>query len=797
MSAQASWADFMRGGDTDRRPLAPHAATPFYRSWETWVTFSLVLVAFLAVAASIEQADWVDEMPSLFAAALIGIVGGFVLAHVRAPGVLLTLVATIGGVASTFALALQTMTPTDPLLGTGLGARWDDLWARLDAWGVALVEGNISTDPLPFILVVVFASWALSFLAAWSVFRWHNAWLAVIPGGFALLTNISYLPGQPSLALVVYLFAALLLVTRMQALHAEEGWTRERTARPPFLSLEVLNVATWLGLALIIAAWLMPTANNWGPVADAWQRALSPVTERVDRFGRLFIGIDAKRADIIHNFGDVLPLQGRIKLSEEPLFRVTAPDDLPLLQAAVYDEYTGNGWRVSSAETVALEGTSVDAASFGTQLTRAQFRRPVVIDITLERTLAERRLLTPGEPLAADVDASLLVGGAQADVLGLVPDERTRADASYTTVGTVSAATIDTLAAAGTNYPSWVRDRYLQLPSDLPPAVGALAATVTDGATNPYIAARRIEQFLRTEYPFDLEIADPSPLEDGVAYFLFEARRGYFDQHASAMAVMLRTVGVPARVAVGFVLDSRDIDPESKAYVVSDLRAWAWPQVYFEGLGWVEFNPTPTRPLVERPGDDSAFGGVDLQFEDPFLAGEALIFDEAELGGGLDQSPGRPDSAAGAEAPLSRVGSAVARLLAFLMLAGAALVVVVVMVRVAWELRYRRLGAGARRWAVVQDLASFAGIDVRSHLTANEAARAIDRAAGLDGAVSTLARAYTRERYGAPAPEPPADDGGADVEDELSRAYRHARNRLARIALRRLLPARRRRAVTT
>ncbi|MEZ4501874.1 MAG: transglutaminase domain-containing protein [Dehalococcoidia bacterium] len=790
MTTQASWADFMRGSDAERPVQPSHASAPFYRSWETWVTFSLVLVAFLAVTASIEQADWVDEMPSLFAAALIGIVGGFVLAHVRAPGALLVPLATVVGIVVSFALTMQTMALTDPLLGTGLRARWDDLWARLDAWGAALVDGNISTDPLPFILVVVFASWALSFLAAWSVFRWHNAWLAVIPGGFALLTNISYLPGQPSLALVVYLFAAMLLVTRLQALHAEEDWVRERTVRPPFLSLEVLNVATWLGLVLIVAAWLLPTANNWGPVADAWQRALSPVTERVDRLGRLFIGIDAKRADIVHNFGDILPLQGRIKLSEDPLFRVTAPDDVPLLRAAVYDEYTGNGWRVSSGGTVALEGTSVDAASFGTPATRSQFRRPVVVDITLERTLSERRLLTPGEPLAADVDASLLVGGAEADVLGLVPDDRVRAEDSYTTVGTISAATVDTLAAAGTNYPVWVRERYLQLPADLPPEVGALAATVTDGSTNPYVRARRIEEFLRAEYPFDLEIADPSPLEDGVAYFLFESRRGYFDQHASAMAVMLRTLGVPARVAVGYALDPRDIDPETKAYVVSDLRAWAWPEVYFEGLGWVEFNPTPGRALVQRPGDDSAFGGVELEFDDPFLAGEALLFDEAELDGAIGTISGGPTVVAEEESPLSGVGSAVARLLAFLLLVGAVLTVAVVAVRVAWELRYRRLGPAAKRWAVLQDLAALAGIDARSHLTANEAARAVDRAAGLDGTVSRLGRAYSRERYGAPLSDEAA---GASDDEELAHSYRTARNRLVRMALSRLVPRRRRR----
>lgn len=790
MSANASWVDFMRGS----LPVGPDAEValprPFYRSWETWVTFSLVMIAFTAVAASIEQADWVNEMPSLFAASLVGVVSGFVLAHVRGSGALLALGALAIGVVVTLFETLQTMELSDPLLGTGPRVRWDELWARLDAWGAALVSGDISTDPMPFVLVVVFSSWAVSFLAAWSIFRWRNAWIAVIPGGFVLLTNISYLPGQPSLALVVYLFAAVLLVTRVRTLDAEVNWSHERTMRPQFLSLEVLNVATWLGLALILAAWLMPTANNWGPVADAWQSALAPVTERLDRLGRLFIGIDAKRADLTHRFGDILPLQGRITLHEEPLFTVVAPEDVPFLRAAVYDEYTGNGWRISSGDTEPLEGTSVEAASFGTPATRAQFRQPALVEIQLASTLAERRLLTPGEPLATDIDASLLVGGASADVIGLVPDDRVRAGDVYTAVGTVSAATIETLAAAGTNYPSWVRDRYLQLPDSLPPEVAALAATVVDSSTNPYVATRRIEEFLRSNYPFDLEIADPPPLSDGVAYFLLEARRGYFDQHASAMVVMLRTVGVPARVAVGFALDSRDLDLESKAYEVSGLRAWAWPEVYFEGLGWVEFNPTPTRGLVQRPGDDSSFGDATLVFGDDFDDSEARLLSEDELDGGLGPlSSGSADIEG--PSPLSQVGSALSRLIALVVVGGSALLLLGLLLRAAWEVRYRRLSGTVRRWATLQDLASLAGIRLAAVRTPLEVARDIEVAAGLDGQLTALARAYTRERYGAPLEDAEAPDEGEIVEQH--RRYIAARNRLLRMALRRLVPVRRRR----
>src|SRR5690606_37057323 len=102
---------------------------------------------------------------------------------------------------------------------------------------------------------------------------------------------------------------------------------------------------------LIVAAWVIPTANNWGPVTDAWGRVLAPVHERVDRFGQLFVGIASKKPIPVHTMGGVMPLQGKVLLNQEPLYEIQAPEDV-LLRGAVYDEYTGEGWRVSSAAVV-------------------------------------------------------------------------------------------------------------------------------------------------------------------------------------------------------------------------------------------------------------------------------------------------------------------------------------------------------------------------------------------------------------------------------------------------------------
>ena len=764
-------------------------------SWETWISLGLVLLAFMAVTTSIEQADWVDEMPSLTTASMLGLFIGFGLARLPGPGALWVLVALPLGAATTAMQAMYAMQLSDPALGEGFVTRWEELVLRMQDWLTVLVSGDVSTDPIPFILIMVMLSWTLAFAASWAVFRLRNGWLAVVPGGVALLTNISYLPGQPSFAFIVYLFAGVLLVTRMHAVRADARWRAQHIVRPPLLTLEVLNFATWAALVLIIVAWSVPTANNWGPVADAWQQVTAPVSDRLERVGRVFFGIDAKRLDLVHKFGDVLPLQGRVRLSNEPLMSVEAPPDVVYLRATVYDEYTGRGWRLTETTSVPLPGTSVDAASFGTPQTRAQFRRPFVANVQLKSAATNRRLLVPGEPLAANIDANLVVGPDHGDITGLSPAGRLRDSGAYEAAGTISGATSSTLAKAPAEYPQWVVDRYLQLPATLPVGVRELADQLTRDANTPYLKARRIEQHLRTQYVFDLAAPDPPPRADGVGTFLLDTKRGYFDQYASAMVVMLRASGVPSRLAVGFVLDPRDIDATTKAYVVSDRSAWAWPEVYISGLGWVDFNPTPTRPLVQRAQDDSEFQTA----EEAVLAGETdetlSLLDDFEVDPFAGSSGSTLSSDSGTDI-LARLASIVATLATLLVLLGIAALVSGIGVRIWWEYRFRGLPVEVARWSKLLDLAVWADVAPLSTRTPLEAARELRASIGVDADMVAIARAYTRRRYGRPE-EPTVDDGLTQSEEpdrrapDLDGAYLAARNRLLRMTVGRVLPSRR------
>src|SRR5690606_13152924 len=123
-------------------------------------------------------------------------------------------------------------------------------------------------------------------------------------------------------------------------------------------------------------------------------------------------------------------------------------------------------------------------------------------------------------------------------------------------------------------YEAEIVSRYLALPDGLPPEVRNLTLSIAGNAGNAYESARLIEAYLRENYTFSYEIRSAPAGRDAVTHFLFESRTGYFDLYASSMAVMLRSIGIPSRVAVGFALDQSDFDASTKAYRVTEEEAW-------------------------------------------------------------------------------------------------------------------------------------------------------------------------------------------------------------------------------
>ncbi|WP_051774997.1 transglutaminase family protein [Paenibacillus tyrfis] len=167
-------------------------------------------------------------------------------------------------------------------------------------------------------------------------------------------------------------------------------------------------------------------------------------------------------------------------------------------------------------------------------------------------------------------------------------------------------------ADTGNGYAEDMRTRYLQLPASLPDRVRRLAEQLTAGLHTPYAKAEAIERYLREHYPYSLEgTRAAGENEDFVDRFLFEQKTGYCDHFSTAMAVLLRSAGVPTRWVKGFApgeVVSRTAADGDERYMVQvrQKHAHSWVEAYFPSVGWVPFEPTPGYALTGGASADAA-----------------------------------------------------------------------------------------------------------------------------------------------------------------------------------------------
>ena len=202
-------------------------------------------------------------------------------------------------------------------------------------------------------------------------------------------------------------------------------------------------------------------------------------------------------------------------------------------------------------------------------------------------------LFAANEPVKVSIPAQFQTGADRTYSTALRAVRSGQAAETYTVTSFVSVVDKAVLRRAPSVSPDYVRQKYLQLPSTLPQRVRDLAHKVAGNQSNPYDIAETIESYLRVTYHYAPQVKAPPPGRDPVDYFLFDLKEDFCEYFASAMTVMLRELGVPARVVEGYTTGA--LDPNTGKYVVKELDAHAWVEAYFPNYGWIEFEPTRRR----------------------------------------------------------------------------------------------------------------------------------------------------------------------------------------------------------
>lgn len=204
---------------------------------------------------------------------------------------------------------------------------------------------------------------------------------------------------------------------------------------------------------------------------------------------------------------------------------------------------------------------------------------------------------TVGEIAEIDQDARLLVIREMDDsvtVAGIFPAQEFRAGEKYSFSSLVRVPPEEILKNATDSYPEWVTARYLQLPENLPARVEQLAFQITNSMQTPYEKVMAVTEYLRSNIAYS-EFTQQVPVErDLVDWLLFDSKKGFCAYYATAEVVLLRSVGIPARLSIGF---AEGIEQDrGRSFIVREKDSHAWPEVFFADTGWVVFEPTSSLP---------------------------------------------------------------------------------------------------------------------------------------------------------------------------------------------------------
>lgn len=290
-----------------------------------------------------------------------------------------------------------------------------------------------------------------------------------------------------------------------------------------------------------------------------------------------------QESEYFFGFGSSLDLSYRGGLSDTLMMYVSSPV-WSYWRGYAYDSYNGQSWYQSDPEVDEIE--SYD--SFFALRRPSEWGEDIFVQTFYVQQPMPNVLWAGGNPelvvfpatsIGIDETNGIRVGDAlQPGMLYSILSSRVEFDP-------------EALRSDSGNYPRNIKEQYLQLPDTITERTRNLAQELTADASTNYDKVINIRDYLLTSYPYDFFPPPQQPDTDAVDQFLFVDQRGFCELYVSAMIVMLRELGIPARFVVGY--GSGNYNSFTGYYEVRANHAHSWVEVYFSDYGWVPFDPTP------------------------------------------------------------------------------------------------------------------------------------------------------------------------------------------------------------
>ncbi len=574
-----------------RIPLAPV---------EGWATVALTLLLCLTFGWSLDDARWVLGRPEyldfLQWMALGGVLVGFIGPKVGWGRWLTFLIGSIFA-----ALVVPLITGT---IGRVQPGSFHDMYvttatAVVKAYSDIVLNGQASTvQYVHYLLTLGLLVWATSMFASYAIFGHHRPLSAVAVVGLLLVGDMALTINDQLPYLVAFSLAALLLLIRGHVIEEQSEWLRRRIGDPASISSVYLRGGTAFVSVAVVGALLLTQTAASAPLAGAWAGMKEGLTTLSATFSRFLPAGGANRSFGV-SFGSTAAVQ-QVWTTDASLaltIQLSPGDETAYYwRAATYDRIDLTGWSETGKTTVGRAADDGLLTGYADNV-GPDGRRELHFTV-IPADFAGSTILSPATPAEVDEPTRLTVTGLDGYFASV---DRDGGSGPYTVTALVPVEGSDpgqlneaVLRAAGSDYPPEVRSLYLGVADgQLGPFARELEVKIKaeSPSDTPYdLAATIVKELHSSAFTYDTDIRGINCAGLSTVECFAQFKHGFCQYYAATMAVLLRDMGVPTRIAQGFLPGSRDRQTGQER--IFNSNAHAWVEVYFPAVGWVTFDPT-------------------------------------------------------------------------------------------------------------------------------------------------------------------------------------------------------------
>lgn len=563
------------------------------RLWD-YLSIVLILICLWIPAALLQSTGWAADLDQVELLALLGGVAGLILGRSSLKNYESHSIFLLLSIILPFGLFTFRMTPDVEFI-----LRFGILAQRVSLAFGQVIAHRVVQDSIIFVIFCCYFFWLVGYLSGYGLSRKWNPWqgLLMAAGIFGVIDFYSGSPNGAKWSGAALIFCLLLLAARLFWVYQKKAWDEKGFMVERDAGETVFRLAGVVAIVLVLFSWnlqtiiltLTPGTPEHERVSEFWK---SVQTNLQNNFAAL-----QSTTSLTGAYPGGMKLGNQAPLSQAPAFQVkilSASSQVPRFywRVRIYEDYHRGQWQapeIQNTDSLPLDLKTVSQISAYSRVT-AQY-------IWQEGDGS----IIPfyGRLSTLDIPFHLKTSTGTGQVAGdgiLFPQTPLGKDRLFILTSAIFNGSGDDLTAVPYSTPSQINEKNLEVPDTIPDRVKNLARQIAVGDT-VLQRVQAVTNYLRSGYEYKSQIS-PVPFgKEPIDWFLFDSKQGFCNYFATAEVLLLRSAGIPARLAVGYSQG----EPMGDWFQVRLSNGHAWPEVYFPEYGWVPFEPTPNQPEIAYP----------------------------------------------------------------------------------------------------------------------------------------------------------------------------------------------------